>query len=548
MILFLLFLFNKPIIGVFNVKPEKEVINLLKDCYFNFAQLYGEKDTNKLKEKILIFKENNISLIIDDPIISSFASSLYYERKIDNLPIEIYQNFVNFNIPSSEKERYYFKIKLKRFKKDKNYLIIKKRNEKEEIFKRLLIRIDKNNEFIITLKGEEFINVPYLIFDLEDKENWQISSLTIYTSFSDSLLKGYFDKIIKERIDFYKNFVNEDFKIYLYLSDETKYYQYLTTRYVKEKIEKFSNKKITGLSHLPLITKDYCEKVKPRFLWVDIYHNIGKAADFNLERTPEPEDTNFIYFLENLLIKNLDSVRKYSLIYKTPFIYEAPAFSEAGYIFDSLINYFPPYKKEWDDSIKRNSEDEGAYREMSEEELNCAINLALLYGAKGIFYWHFLPLQGIWQFQYGKNKGKYKYYYLCGMVKRETLSLRPIGKYVKRINKRLKDILKILKDFTSKEVFSCDRKGFINKNSLSLFYTDYPYLHFGILENSKKYLMIVEKSCQKNIREAKIYSKRRLKLFDILEKRYIDFKKEKEDYYFIIRLKGGEGKIFEIID
>lgn len=548
MILFFFLLLSKPIIGVFNVRPEKDIINLLKDCYFNFAQFYGEEDTNKLKEKILFFKENDISLIIDDPIIARFASSLYYTKKIDNLPIEIFQDFVNFNIPGSEKENYYFKIKIKKFEKEKNYIIIKKRKEEEKFIKKEAIEINKNNEFIFLIKGDEFIDAQYLLFDLEKRENWQIKSLTIYTTFSDSLLKGYFDKIIKERINFYERFIDRNFKIYLYLSDETKYYQYLTTRYVKDKIEKYSNNKITGLSHLPFITKDYCKNIKPRFLWVDIYHNIGRAADFNLERTPEPEDTNFIYLLEDRLIKNLDSVRKYSLIYNLPFIYEAPAFSEACYIFDGLVDYFPPYKREWDDSVKRNSEDEGAYREMSEEELNCVINLALLYGAKGVFYWHFLPLQGIWQFQYGKNKGRYKYYYLNGMVKRETLALRPVGEYVKRINKKLKDILEILKDFTSKEVFSCDRRGFINKNSLSLFYTSYPYLHFGILKNNKKYLLIVEKSCRKEIREIKIYSKRKLKLYDIFEKRFIDFEKDRKAYYFKIKLNGGEGKILEIID
>ncbi len=547
MILFFLFLLNKPIIGVFNVKPENEVINLLKDCCFNFAQFRGEEDTNKLKEKIIIFKENNISLIIDDIVISHLASLLYYSRKVNNLPIVLFQDFINFNIPGSEREKYYFRIKIKNYKRDKNYLVIK--NELEEILKRIPIRIKKNKEFIFAIKGEDLIGFQYIIIDLEEKEGWQIESFTIYTSSSDSLLKGYFDRIIKERVNFYERFIDKDFQIYLYLSDETRYYQYLTTRYMKDRIEEYSNKKITGLSHLPFITKDYCENVKPNFLWVDIYHNIGRNADFNLERTPEPEDTNFIYFLEDLLIRKLDSVRKYSLIYNIPFIYEAPAFSEACYIFDNLVDYFPPYKKEWDDSVKRNSEEEGAYREISEEELNCIINLALLYGAKGIFYWHFLPLDGIWQFQYGKNKGKYKYYYLNGMVKRETLALRPVGEYVKKINKRLRIILEILKDFTSKQVFSCDRKGFINENPLFLFYTNYPYLHFGILENGKrKYLMIVEKGCEKSIKEAKIYLKRELKFYDIWEKKLIDFQKKDKYYYFKVKLKGGEGKIFEIID
>ncbi len=542
MILFFLFLYTKPIIGVFNVQPEKEVINLLKDCYFNFAQIYGEEDINKSKERIILFKENNISLIIEDPIITRLASLLYYQRKVNNLPTLIFQDFINFNIPGSEKEEYYFKIKLKNYNKEENYLIIK--NEKEVILKRIPI---KDKEFTFIIKGEELANFSYLIFDLEKKDG-QIDFLTIYTNSSDSLLKGYFDKIIKERVNFYKNFVDKDFQIYLYLSDETKYYQYLTTRYVKEKIEEYSDRKITGLSHLPLITKDYCENVKPSFLWVDIYHNIGRNADFNLERTPEPGDTNFIYFLEDLLIKNLDSVRKYSLIYALPFIYEAPAFSEGCYIFDGLVDYFPPYKKEWDDSVRRNSEEEGAYREIREEELNCVINLALLYGAKGIFYWHFLPLKGIWQFQYGKNKGKYKYYYLNGIVKKETLALRPVGNYVKKINKRLREILEIFKDFTSKEVFSCDKKGFINENSLSFFYSNYPYLHFGILVNNKKYLMIVEKSCEKKIIEAKIYLKRRLKFYDIDEKKFVNFYQDGKDYYFEIKLKGGGSKIFEIID
>lgn len=542
MILFFLFLYTKPIIGVFNVKPEKEIIKLLKDCYFNFAQIYGEKDIDKFKEKILIFKENNISLIIDDPIISYLSSLLYYSKKVDNLPIKIFQDFVNFNLFGSEREEYYFKIKVKNYKKEKNYLIVK--NEKEVILKRIPT---SEKEIIFVIKGEELFGLSYLIFDLEKKDG-QIESLTIYTNSSDSLLKGYFDRIIKERVNFYEKFIDKDFQIYLYLSDETKYYQYLTTRYVKDRIEEYSNRKITGLSHLPLITKEYCENIKPHFLWVDIYHNIGRNADFNLKRTPEPGDTHFIYFLEDLLIKNLDSARKYSLIYKLPFIYEAPAFSEACYIFDNLVDYFPPYKKEWDDSVRRNSEEEGAYREISEEELNCVINLALLYGAKGIFYWHFLPLEGIWQFQYGKNKGKYKYYYLNGMVKRESLSLRPIGEYVKKANKVLKEILEILKDFTSQEVFSCDNNGFINENSLSLFYTTYPYLHFGILKNNKKYLMIVEKSCTKKIIEGKIYSKRKLKLYDINEKKFVNFYQAGKSYYFKIKLKGGENKIFEIVN
>uniref|UniRef100_A0A7V3ZVQ3 Uncharacterized protein n=1 Tax=candidate division WOR-3 bacterium TaxID=2052148 RepID=A0A7V3ZVQ3_UNCW3 len=542
MIYFLLFFLNlkEGIIGAFHVSSEKETIELFKDCGFNFAYIYGEKDTNKMKEIINAFKDNKISLIIDDPEISGLASAYYFKTKIFNLPFYLFNDFVNFNFPAYRNTTFYFKIKGDRIK---NQLFLKRKKEKEEFFK--VIIIDKD-EITFSLKSEELLNWEYLVFDLKEKKDVEFLELTIYTPFSDSLLKGYFDKIIEEKIKFYKRFLTKDFKIYLYLSDETKCFQYAATKYVKEKIESYSKNKITGVSHLPTITKDYVEKVRPAFLWVDIYHNIGRYADFNLPRTPNPDDTNFINFLERILINNLDSVRKYSLVYNLPFIYEAPAFSEGCYLSETILNSFPPYKKEWDDSVKSNSEDEGAYRELSEEELNCVVNLALLYGAKGIFYWHFLPLKGVWQFQYGENKGKYKYYYLNGMVKRESLELRPIGEVVKKINKRLKNLLPLLVKLKSKEVFSSVGNGRIKENSLSLFYTDYPFLHFGILENGEKYLMIVEKSCQKLTRKVKIYTKKKISLYEIIEKRRIFLKKEKDGYYFEIVIKGGEGKILKI--
>lgn len=544
--LLLILCFEKPVIGVFNVSCEPAIIKLLKDCQFNFVHIYSKKDTNKTKEIINIFKENNISLIIDDHQVSGLSYAFYYQTKVLNLPFYLFNDFVNFNMPHYLNTIFFFKIKGNIEKNRRNYLILKKKKEKEEFLKEIEI---KNNEVNFSLKSEEIFNADYLIFDLKDKENFKIEELVISTPKTCSLFQGYFDKVIKEKVKFYERFISEDFKIYIYLSDETRYFQDKATRYVKEKIEKYSNNKITGASHLPMITKNYLENVQPAFLWVDIYHNIGRNADFNLERTPNPSSHNFIDFLEKILMNNLDSARKYSLIYNIPFIYEAGSFSEACYLSETILNTFPPYKKEWDDSVKSDSEDEGAYREMSEEELNCAINLALLYGAKGIFYWHFLPLSGIWQFQYSKNKGKYKYYYLNGMVKREKLELRPIGEVVKKINKRLKEILPLFIKLKSKEVFSCENNGIIKENSLSLFYTDYPFLHFGILENDKKYLMIVEKTCQPKIeKRVKVFSKKRFTLYDIIENRLILPEKENESYYFLIKIKGGEGKILKLTD
>jgi len=542
MIYLLLFLLNYKagLIGAFHVSEEKKVIELFKDCGFNFAYILKEEDTNKMKAIIDTFKRNNISLIIDDPEISKLATAYYLERKITNLPFYLFNDFVNFNFPDYRPTTFYFKIKSNIAK---GKLFLKSKQEKEEIFK--VIVIDKGKT-TFSLKGEELLNWDYLVFDLKEKKAFKFLELTICTPLSCSLLKGYFDKIIKEKVKFYERFLTKDFKIYLYLSDETKYFQYEATKYVKEKIEQYSKNKLTGVSHLPLITKDYVEKIRPAFLWVDIYHNIGRHADFNLLRTPEPEDTNFINFLENILINRLDSVRKYALIYNRPFIYEAPAFSEGCYLSETILNNFPPYKKEWDEQVKSNSEEEGAYRELREEELNCVVNLALLYGAKGFFYWHFLPLKGIWRFQSGENKGKYKYYYLNGMVKRESLALRPIGEVVKKINKRLKVLLPLFIKLKSKEVFFAERNGMIKENSLSLFYTDYPFLHFGILENKEKYLMIVEKSCQRLERRVRIYTKKKISLYEIIEKKKIFLKEEKAGYYFELVIKGGEAKIFKI--
>jgi uncharacterized membrane protein len=98
----------------------------------------------------------------------------------------------------------------------------------------------------------------------------------------------------------------------------------------------------------------------------------------------------------------------------------------------------------------------------------------------------------------------------------------------------------------SKEVFFAERNGMIKENSLSLFYTDYPFLHFGILENKEKYLMIVEKSCQRLERRVRIYTKKKISLYEIIEKKKIFLKKEKAGYYFELVIKGGEAKIFKI--